>query len=517
MHVVQAQPGPSSILRETLLEADSTHSPIVFAEGLIQHEDLLNKFYNSQNYSLVWDEKASLQLLAMIKNSEMQGLNPADYHLQSIERLYTKPKNEYETAFLDLLLTASFFNYSSHMMYGREDPCELYQDKWEPYRPTVDLAQLLNDALATKSVTDVLEGLEPKLPLYGQLKDKLQYYRNIKKVGGWSTLADGPPIEPGRVDARIASIRKRLLPLSQTLLLRGTDDNAYDSLLVGAVKMFQRQNGLQDDGTIGPGTVQALNYSVGYYIEKIVLNLERCRWLPQELGQRYIWVNIPAYRADVIESDSILFSMRAILGRPDRMTPVFSSRISYLIYNPTWTVPPTILEEDMLPAIKRNSNYLKANRLRLIDPSGAEVQPDSLPWNRYTINNFPFIIRQDPGRFNALGLLKFEFPNHHRVYLHDTNNRALFNQHYRALSSGCIRVEKPFDIATYLLRETVWTENKLTKAIATGHTGTISFSPSIPIHIVYFTAFVDKNNMLQLRDDIYGWDSVLRDNLSAIQ
>jgi murein L,D-transpeptidase YcbB/YkuD len=238
--------------------------------------------------------------------------------------------------------------------------------------------------------------------------------------------------------------------------------------------------------------------------------MERYRWLPeQQLGKNYISINIPDFHAEVMAADTLVMRMKTIVGRPERKTPVLSSELRYLILNPTWTVPPTILKEDALPAIRHNINYLKRNNLKVINRKGEEINPHTLPWYKYNERNFPYQLVQEPGPSNSLGLIKFQFPNNHRVFLHDTNAHGLFAATNRALSSGCIRIEHPFVLANYLLTGTTWTEEKINKAIKSGKTQTITIPTRIEIQIFYFTAFVNSQNEIQFRNDIYGWDEIL--------
>jgi len=508
-----AQPGSSALLKSIVEHADSTHTPIVLFDGVILHNNLFLPFYQPDGYTIAWKQQENItELIDIIGTAEREGLTPGDYHLQALNKYYSKKKTEHETVFFDLLLTDAFLRYSSHLLFGKLDPEILYPGKWEVIGPEADLVSILQHALNEQSVARSLRDMAPKSSNYEKLKASLYFFKEIKAKGGWLRIPEGPSLEPGMIDDRIPLVRERLTITGQLPLLYHSPDKAeYDSVLLLAVKKFQRQNGLEGDGVIGKTTLEFLNYSVDYYIDKILINLERYRWLPRKLGTQFLLINIPAFSAELYEEDSIVLSMRAIVGRKDRMTPVFSSNMRNLIYNPTWTVPPTILEEDVLPQVKMNINYLDRHKLRVIDYMGEEISPESIPWASYTASNFPYLLRQDPGGSNPLGLIKFEFINRYRVFLHDTNSRALFNQSYRALSSGCIRIDKPYALAVYLLKGTSWTEKTLRQAISSGETVSLPFQIKVPIHIVYFTAFVDGDGNLQIRNDIYEWDqSILK-------
>lgn len=246
----------------------------------------------------------------------------------------------------------------------------------------------------------------------------------------------------------------------------------------------------------------------------IAINLERLRWLPDSLGATHVVVDITDFRLHVIHRHDSLMDMRAIVGRPDRSTPVFSSVINYVILNPTWTVPPTILHEDVLPAVRNDSNYLTKHHLRVFTRKGTVVNPSDIPWDAYTGRTFPYQIRQDPGPFNSLGLIKFFIPNHYTVFLHDTNAPSLFSVPNRALSSGCIRIQSPLALAAFLLQPQGWTEDEIRKVIKSGKTTTVRLSRGLPVHIIYLTAYA-ADGKLQWRDDIYGMDAVLRRALNV--
>jgi murein L,D-transpeptidase YcbB/YkuD len=254
--------------------------------------------------------------------------------------------------------------------------------------------------------------------------------------------------------------------------------------------------------------------SSGAYRNKIMVNLEKCRWLSDVTSSQRLIVNIPSFELRLFEGDSCVMNMKAIVGRYDRKTPMISSYITSVTINPEWIVPPTILKEDMLPAIQKDQEYLKKNSLRLVDHDGMEIQPDSLPWMSYSGNNFPFTIKQDPGIRNALGLMKFRFANRHGIYMHDTNMHALFAHNERAFSSGCIRIERPFALATYLLKGTDWNEPDLQELVSTHKTTTISLPRQIQIQTTYFTLTLSPDGILQEAKDVYRWDPVIASCLS---
>jgi murein L,D-transpeptidase YcbB/YkuD len=511
-----AQHCASTILRNVIETAEISGANIVIDDKAIQSNASLISFYDKNQFELAWcEERNVIELVDAVRNAGDEGLNPDDYHIRAIEKYFKrKDPTEIEKVTLDLLLTDAFLIYSSHLLTGKLDPELLYSEKWEEQRRALDLVQLLISALHGFNVGATLEGLKPAYEGYAKLKAQLKFFRKLQREGGWQPIAVGEPIEPGTVDDRIPLIRKRLSLTSQLhSLISNNDSDFYDSAMISVVKKIQYQHGLNADGIIGQRTINVINYQPDDYINRIVINLERYRWLPWELEDRYVLINIPDFQLEVRESDSLIMKMKTIIGRPDRRTPQFSSHIRYLIINPTWIVPPTILKEDVLPAVKTNIRYLEKNNIRVIDKTGQEIDPSALPWSTFTERNFPYQLRQDPGLYNSMGLIKFQFPNQHKVFLHDTNNHSLFSKEDRALSSGCIRIERPFVLAAHMLKNTKWTLSKLNKVVESGKTMTIVFPEPFPIHIVYFTAFVDSDNSFQVRSDIYELDAAILNNL----
>jgi L,D-transpeptidase YcbB len=499
---------PVEKIIEHILSSDSNHPNTLGA--VFYCRDSLALFYKGKEYRPAWRKhKNTVALLSALRSANLEGLRPQDYHLIELERYFSlRHKSRQDRAYFDLLLTDAYFLYGTHLLRGKINPETLYPGEWETARRNAKLVSLLQDALDEQEITASLEILKPAHASYKKLKSALQFYELIQSESSWPMISEGPPLEPCHTSDQIAQVRKRLHLTGQLTAIAEGDSSFYDSSLFTVVKKFQYQHGLRADGVIGKNTVMALNYLPEQYIQKIKVNLERCRWLPQSWGPRFVWVNIPDFRLSTYENDSIVFTMKIIAGRPDRKTPVFSSRIRYLTLNPTWTVPPTILKEDALPAIQSGQNYLKRNDLRVFNATGEELDPATIAWSQYTAENFPYILRHDPGGSNPLGRMKFQFPNNHLVFLHDTNLPNLFSNSYRALSSGCIRLEQPFALAEYLLKGTGWTKAKLNDLVQKGETTTLTFPTPTPIYLVYFTAFAE-NGELHFRHDVYGWDEAI--------
>jgi murein L,D-transpeptidase YcbB/YkuD len=288
------------------------------------------------------------------------------------------------------------------------------------------------------------------------------------------------------------------------------DEELFDSLLHKHVIIFQTRNGLTADGVVGKATIEAMNIPVESRIASIEANLERWRWLSDDLGERYIKVNIANFELEIIENGSSVFTTNAIVGKAFRETPVFSSVMTYMVLNPDWTVPPTILNEDIVPAVISNPDYLSKKKLKVYAADGTEIDPTTIDWSSFTTNNFPYKIHQNPGPENALGNIKFIFPNKYSVYIHDTPNRSLFKRTDRSFSSGCIRVDNPMKLAAWLMKDNLkWTPTLLNNAIEKGKTQTVKFKTPIPVHILYLTAWASNDGVVFFRKDVYNRDKIL--------
>jgi murein L,D-transpeptidase YcbB/YkuD len=285
-------------------------------------------------------------------------------------------------------------------------------------------------------------------------------------------------------------------------------DTLYDATLEVAVKGFQERHGLTPDGVVGPATLAALNVPIGARIDQIRVNLERARWVMHELKGEFVLVDVAGFDVTYFRDDEAVWTSKVIVGRPYRETPIFKSLITYVVLNPTWTIPPGILVKDKLPVIKRDPGYLQRNRIRVIDAQGREVSPYSVNWGRYSAGRLPpYQLRQDPGEDNALGLVKIMFPNPYLVYLHDTPSKSLFDSDQRTFSSGCIRVQKAFELAELVLGDpATWNQETLAAAVATKQTRTVNLTKPVPVLLLYWTAQPLANGQLVFRNDIYGRD-----------
>ena len=522
--LLQASPSAEEIgdqLRQQvgLLEVAATSN----SDASLHAAELVSSFYRERSYAPVWlDEDGLLsrakELVLTIQRADDEGMNPADYHFDLIRSLLIDLVKESGwqdgdapmLARLEILCTDAFLTYAAHLTYGRFNPKSVYKI-WQMPIDNIDPVELLNEAVASGQVGLALHKLAPRHPAYAQLKAHLARYRQIATEGGWSMIEGGEKLEAGDKGERVLQLRDRLFITGELAEFNGSD--LFDDELTLAVIRFQTTHGLVMDGIAGQKTLAALNVPVKERIHQIELNLERWRWLPQQLGERYIHVNITDYSLSVIEQEKTVVSMPVIVGRTSRSTPSFSANMTYIVANPYWTVPKTIAVEDKLPLLRKDPDYLIKHNFRVYqwhDGEPVELNPRSIDWGRVNRSNFNYSLRQEPGPENALGLLKFMFPNQFDIYLHDTPTRELFEQATRAFSSGCIRVASPIELANYLLQEDPeWGPQSIVSTVALGANEIIHLAKPIPVYVLYWTAWVGEDGRMQFRDDIYDRDAVL--------
>jgi murein L,D-transpeptidase YcbB/YkuD len=492
----------------------------------------LGGFYTRRSFRPAWSNEHGPNRLAddlidALDRADLEGLRPADYHVAEIRTLLTAVRadaadgrhtNPDRLAELDLLLTDAFLLYGSHLLAGRVDP-ETLHPRWEANRRGADLATVLDDALESRNVARALQRLAPTQDGYRWLREALGRVRAVAASGGWPALPDGAVLKRGDQAPAVALLRERLrlegdLPSAP----KSQDVESFDDSLEQALERFQQRHGLEVDGAVTPTTRAELNVSAADRAEQLRLNLERWRWLPQDLGRRRILVNIAAYQLQVIEDEEVVLSMRVVVGMQYKRTPVFSDTMRYIVLNPNWHVPRSIAVEELIPKVQSDPSYLERFGMRLLTagPDPQEVDPGTVDWASVRTDSFPYRFRQEPGRLNALGRIKFMFPNPYDVYLHDTPSRGLFDRAQRDFSHGCIRIEKPIDLAVYLMRKNGrWNREAIEAALDEGTERTIYLPKPMPIHLLYWTAWADADGTIQFRSDIHGLDQPLAEALDA--
>jgi len=517
--------GVSEILRYKITFAPAP-GRLICRRELLCGPSALFRFYADRDFRPAWSGNdgplpQAATLTSAIHEADREGLRPEDYHLARIEALLEEINHRIARermrvpemlADLDLLLTDAFLLYGSHLLTGHVDP-ETIQSEWLIKSRDEDLVRILQIALDENDIEGALNFLRPQHGGYVDLKQALLRYQKMMDMGGWPKVPKGPKLEKGDRAPRISALRARLMMSGDLDPWGETDQELFDDTLEEAVRRFQERHGLQVDGVVGEATLKVLNVPVKERVRQIKANLERWRWLPHDLGWHYILVNIANFELDVVENGQVILTMRVVVGRRYRRTPVFTGKITYMELNPYWHIPTKIAVRDILPKIQKDREYLVRQKIRVFqgwEEGAPEIDPESIDWSRITAQNLAFKLRQDPGPRNALGRIKFMFPNKFRVYLHDTPAQVLFQKNRRTFSSGCIRVEKPINLAVYLLGNgPEWTWENILTAIDNGETQILHLPEPMPVHLLYWTAWVDADRTVHFRDDIYERDEKL--------
>ena len=459
----------------------------------------------------LWTQPATLdQLFAALEGLRDDGLDPNDYGLSQLQwqraSIDSGDVSPDQLAVFDLRATDAYLTALTHLYLGKVDPATLDLHWNYDARPLniVDGLNAASDAIARNDIVGLFDRARPQHPLYNQLRHALASMRDVAERGGWPEIPDGPTIKLGMKDARLPVLRERLIA-GGCLADSDAQGDRYDSTLHDAVKQFQQEQYLEDDGNLGPVTRIALNVSAEARVDQLRINLERARWLLHEVQGDFVLVDIAGYKIAYYKDGKPIWDARVQVGKPYRSTPVFKSRITYITLNPTWTVPPTILKEDMLPKVRRNRGYLAANRIRVLNSEGKPIDASGVDWN----SPRGIVLRQDPGPGNSLGRLVIRFPNPYAIYLHDTPHQNLFARGQRANSSGCIRVERPRELAALLLDDPEkWNAQAIDKAIDTVKTQSVILKRPVPVLLAYWTVELHDDDRPSFRQDIYDRDDV---------
>ncbi len=467
--------------------------------------ETLKQFYLASENQTVWGNLNKRKyVLSQLENADKLGLEPEDYKATQLKKFETRvgSLSDSELGAYDILLTYNFEKYLNHLYKGKLDPKKLYNN-WDLEEKTFDVNNVLIKAFNKNKLDSVVDNIQPKTQIYKQLLKALEIINTFPDED-IDSIESKDKIVLRDTNTALVKIKKRLLYWNDK---SGKDslNKIYDQKTFEAVKKFQERHGLASDGVIGAGTINALNYSKERRKKQIIANLERWRWYPNEFAENYFIINIPDYSLNVVENQDTTLVRNIVVGTSKRRTPVITSFLKTVVFNPTWTVPPTILKEDVVPAMKRNRNYLAKKNITIYDTSGNVVDPSS--WNENKPNNYRYV--QSPGYSNSLGLMKILFPNHHSVYLHDTNHRNIFGRNNRSMSSGCVRVENPLELAQHILDvDGNWPQDRIDTIIASKKTMSFKITKKYALYQWYWTAWSKKNQLL-FRADIYNLDSDL--------
>lgn len=453
----------------------------------------LARFYQARWWQPVWFRAGSLDpqataLLDVVSQADAQGFDPADYLTPQIDSLLHRELLPEEAWLLDNLLTQTFLSYARDVSLGRVAP-SIVNSQWTTAARPRDILALLDLALDANRVGPALEQLAPPQAGYRALRLSLRRYRELAQQGAWPT------------------------PLARRLASEGYDTSAG---LATAVAQFQTLHGLPSDGIVGPETRKQLSISPAQRAQQIALNLERWRWLPRSLGDRYILVNNAAFSLQLVENETVTLTMRAIVGRPDWPTPIVSSTATDLVFRPVWTVPRVIAVQELLPIIRKDPGYLARAGFRVFSDSvraGMEVDASAVNWAAVTESTFTYQLIQEPGPDNPLGDVKLVFWTPFGVFIHDTPARPLFSERWRTFSHGCVRVEGAAALAARLLRD--WPDDSIQAAMTSGRQRWVRLPEPIAVHLVYWSAWVTADGLVAFTGDPYGWDDELARALQA--
>jgi murein L,D-transpeptidase YcbB/YkuD len=473
----------------------------------------VSAFYRERRYAPAWTAKEDVeQLLASLRGLAEDGLDPEDFRTGQLSAAWIALSNGTPTpmqkADFDVLATSAYIDAMVQLARGKIDPLSL-DPGWNFAPEAIDPAQglaVLLGGVDQHQVAAAFAKARPASPIYARLRGTLAQLRQQAGNGGWPAVPDGPVLKPGMDDPRVAALRLRLAAggyLAQPLAGAG---DRYDGPVQEAVRSFQREQYLDADGHAGQATLAALNVPIQTRIDQLKVNLERARWLLHELKGTFVVVDIAGYKIAYYRDGQPVWRSRVQVGMPYRSTPIFRSEITYVTFNPTWTVPPTILRKDIIPKIRQDPNYLAANRIRVLDAEGHTVPASSVNWN----NPRGITLRQDAGPGNSLGQVVIRFPNPFSVYLHDTPHRELFDRKRRDTSSGCIRVENPLELVQLLFDDAdKWNPDTIARQLATGKTHSVRLPAPVPILLAYWTVDVGDDGRVAYKPDVYGRDAEL--------
>lgn len=495
-------PAPASALVTAFRQA--------IAEG-VAAEDGLAEFYRAREFEPIWtrteDADRRNALLTALEGAADHGLPVARYDPDTLRAAFMAADNPYARGRAEIMASTMFLAYARDVQSGMLEPGEIIRVivRELPRRDPTDLLT----GLMQGNPHEFMRSLPPAHPEYVQLQRRMMEMERVIGNGGWGPTVGGGRLELGARGPAVVALRDRLTRMGY---MERSATAEYDAEMQAAVQLFQVRHGLQADGVAGPGTLEEINVGPEQRLREIILGMERQRWLNWEdpdRGMRHVLVNIPDFHAYVIDNEEVSFSTRVVVGASpeDRATPEFSDRMEHMVINPSWYVPRSIAVNEYLPQMQ--ANPAGAGHLQLMR-GGRPVSRAGIDFTQYTRRNFPFDLRQPPGAGNALGRVKFMFPNRHNIYLHDTPSRSLFDRESRAFSHGCVRVQRPLELAYHLLaRQESSPQSYFDSILRSGQETQVDLTDQIPVHIVYWTSFVDQDGALNFRRDVYDRDARL--------
>jgi murein L,D-transpeptidase YcbB/YkuD len=513
--------GPQAPSKATIsdLQAniDKGPPPFVAKDPLSQnHWESTRQVYTLRQFQPVLS--STDVVLQALQNASADGLNPEDFDVGGLQTLRDSLKSSPDSAKeneLDLHLTYSLVRYVSQLCFGRIDP-RMINPEWPETGRNCDVDQIVFDALQKNTVENLSEQLSPGIPEYQGLKKTLQRYRDIAAQGGWQTVQGEVSKERGSRGVPDGALLAATLEGTGDLETSVGNETPSRAAVREALARFQARHGLESKKALDAKTLAAMNVPIEQRIEQIEINMDRMRWIAHRLEPKHVLVNVPGFQLSVHDGDQIPLQMRAIVGSMENPTPIMDDQIEYVVFSPYWNIPISIAVKEFLPKIKRDRNYLRSQELEVVRTSGGKaqvVEPSKVAWDK--VEDAEYQLRQKPGTKNALGLVKFMFPNSYNVYLHDTPSGNLFDRLTRSLSHGCVRIEHPADLAAYVLQDQPeWTPERIEEAMHAEKEQNVPLKTKLPIHVVYWTAWADAEGNAQFREDVYGFDQKHRELVS---
>ncbi|PTE22389.1 murein L,D-transpeptidase [Cereibacter changlensis JA139] len=477
-------------------------------------DEAIAAFYRDRGYRPLWtgaeDSARREALLSALSRAADHGLPVQRYDAAALIAGFRAAATEGDRGRLEVAMTRALVSYAHDLQSGVLEP-----GKVDPgiKREVEKQDPLLNLAAFERDPAGFLKSLPPKDPEYARLvKEKIRLER-LMLSGGWGPEVPATKLEPGAGGPALVALRDRLMAMGY---LDRSATSVYDERIRAAVAAFQLDHGLEADGVAGQGTLAEINIPPQERLKSVLVAMERERWMGRDLGRRHIWVNLTDFRTRIVDEGKVTFETRSVIGKdvPDMRSPEFSDQMDYMVINPSWNVPRSITTKEYLPLMQRNPNA--ASHLVLVDRNGRAVNRGAVNFNAYNARNFPFSMRQPPSDGNALGLVKFMFPNQWNIYLHDTPSKSLFDREARAFSHGCIRLADPFDFAYALLAaQTDDPEGLFQGHLRSGKETVVRLDQPVPVHLVYFTAYSSAKGKMNYRRDVYGRDGVIYEALTA--
>ncbi len=510
------------LLTEHLLHDEGGQLP---AGGRVHQPGFIDSYYAESGYQPAWQDRDQVQrVLTLLGAAWEEGLSPDDYHYGTLRALWDEQGAVWEDrdrqrARFDVLLTDGLVLFIRHLLQGKVNPRQMdpsfnYQRlDFEPERVAANLRR----AIEEKSIVDIVEASRPQQDFYQQMKAALSYYRQLDSSELFQPLAQEPLLKPGQRHANVIALRQRLNRLGYVTTEVSPAD-FYDPQTVAAVQQFQRDHGIDVDGVIGPQSYAFLNMTWAQRVDSLRINMDRLRWISQDSTRDAVIVNIAGFELYYLRDSKLVWETPVMTGTVQNQTPIFTARLKYLEFNPTWTVPRSIIGRSLLPKFKADPEYVVDNEYRLYDRSGVEVNPLELPWEKLSASNFPYSVVQQPWENNALGRVKFIFPNRYAVYLHDTPSRSLFSRSNRAFSAGCVRVKDPLEFAEVLLDDREkWSLQQLSDIVDSREPQRrIYLDREVDVMLMYWTTSPTRGGRLQFHADVYGKDPAALAALNAV-